>query len=122
MGEIIKKNFNDADETRQPTDNVKLDFVNLGSVKVAKMVAQPGWKWSEHIKPIVGTETCENSHIGVLISGSMIVADENGNEVKVNSGDAYYIGPSHDGWVLGNDPVIAYEFDQTTAESYGTKQ
>ena len=122
MGEIIKKNFNDADETRQPTDNVKLDIVNLGSVKVAKMVAQPGWKWSEHIKPIVGTETCENTHIGVLISGSRIVADENGNEVKVNSGDAYDIGPSHDGWVLGNDPVIAFEFDQTTAESYGTKQ
>ncbi len=121
MGEIIKKNFDSPDESREPTDNVKVALVDLGSVKIAKMTAQPGWKWSEHIKPIVGTEKCENSHTGVLISGSMMVVDENENKVEVNAGDAYYIGPLHDGWVIGNDPITAYEFDQTTAVNYGKK-
>ena len=121
MGEIIKKNFDSPDESREPTDNVKVALVDLGSVKIAKMTAQPGWKWSEHIKPIVGTEKCENSHTGVLISGSMMVVDENGKEVQVDAGDAYYIGPLHDGWVIGNDPIMAYEFDQTTAVNYGKK-
>jgi hypothetical protein len=122
MGNIVNKNFDNPDETRQPSANIKMDVVDLGSVKAARAVVQPGWKWSEHIKPVVGTEKCESTHVGVCISGSMMAVDENGNEVKISAGDAYYIGPSHDGWVVGDEPVVIYEFDSNTAQSYGIKQ
>lgn len=117
MAGIVKKSFGAADETRTP-DKTKSEIVALGSVKAARMTLEPGWKWSECIKPVAGTDRCEMHHFGTLVSGHMHVVHSDGTEVDIESGDAYVIEPGHDAWVVGDEPVVGYEFDTGAASTF----
>ena len=88
------------------------------------MTVQPGWKWSEHIKPLVGTDSCQVAHQGITISGSMCVKMDDGTEITFGPGDAFYIPPGHDGWVVGDEPMKCYEFAPLAKEAdvWNTKQ
>ena len=109
MATLNKKNFDNPDETMTP-EKMKVDNVDLGNgVKAARMTTQPGWKWSECIKPTVGGESCQAGHVGVVISGGMKCIHDDGSELEVGPGDAYYFAPGHDGWVLGEEPCVVYE-------------
>ena len=118
MASMSKKNFDSPDETLTP-EKVKVDNVDLGNgVSAARMEAQPGWKWSDCIKPIVGTDSCEKPHVGVCVSGKIKVIHDDGSELEIGPGDAYTISPGHDAWVLGDEPYVAYEFNSETASTY----
>ena len=117
MAGIESKRFDSPDETRSP-DKTDLSLVNLGSVSAGRLTAQPGWKWSECIKPVVGTESCEAHHVGFVQSGQMHVVHNDGTEADIKSGDVYVIEPGHDAWVVGNEPFVGLEFDTTTARDY----
>lgn len=78
---------------------------------VTKVVAQPGWKWSTHIKPLVGTELCTAAHFGVVIEGSVTVLQD-GVETVCKAGDVFYMPAGHDAWV-GDEGVVMYEFNQS---------
>jgi uncharacterized cupin superfamily protein len=67
---------------------------------------------------VVGTDSCQNRHVGVMVSGSLHVVLEDGTEADVNAGDAYVIDPGHDAWVIGDEPTVAYEFESKTAQTY----
>jgi hypothetical protein len=79
---------------------------------------EPGWRWSECIKPVVGTETCGARHVGAVISGRLHVTHTDGSEMEFEPGDAYVIEPGHDAWVVGDAPFQGYEFESKTAGSY----
>jgi hypothetical protein len=115
MPGIETKNFAEADETRTPT-KTRIDVVHVGGTEVGRFTFQPGWKWSECIRPVVGTDRCQNDHIGFLASGQLAVVHQDGTEVQINAGDAYRIAPGHDAWVVGDETVVAYEFK--SADSY----
>ena len=66
------------------------------------MTAEPGWRWSECIKPVVGTESCQAHHVGTVVGGSMHVVHEDGTEQDITEGDAYVIEPGHDAWVTSD--------------------
>jgi hypothetical protein len=117
MAGITTKSFNSPDETRSP-DKTKSEIVNLGNVNAARMTLQPGWRWSECIKPLVGTDRCQARHLGTVVSGSLTVKHDDGSEVTLKPGDAYLIEPGHDAWVEGSEPLVGYEFESTTAESF----
>jgi hypothetical protein len=117
MGSLTSKRFDAADETRTP-DKTKIEIVDLSGTKVARMTAQPGWRWSECIKPVVGGDSCQAHHLGVVVGGRLHVVHEDGSEVDVDPGAAYEIKPGHDAWVVGDEPFVAYEFDATAAETY----
>ena len=119
MAGIESKNFANADETRKP-DKTLVEFVDLPSVKAAKLTLQPGWSWSGCIQPAVGGDSCQQNHIGVCISGSMKVTHDDGTEVVIGPGDAYNIKPGHDGEVLGDDVCVMYEFDPKAAGTFAT--
>ena len=70
---------------------------------------EPGWKWSTCIKPTVGGDSCQAGHVGVVISGSMTCTHDDGSEITVGAGDAYYFAPGHDGGVNGDEPCVLYE-------------
>ena len=117
MAGIAKKNFDAPDERRAP-DKTVMQVVDLGSVKAARMTLQPGWRWSECIKPVAGTESCQNNHVGTVASGQLRVRHDDGTEVQLGPGDAYVIEPGHDAWVIGSEPLVGYEFDSKAAETY----
>lgn len=114
---IVKKSFESPDERRTP-DRTDMAVVDLGSVKAARMTLQPGWRWSECIKPVVGTESCQVHHEGMLVSGHMVVRHDDGTEIEIGPGDAYVIEPGHDAWVVGSEAVVGYEFDSKAAETF----
>ncbi|MEC8156586.1 MAG: hypothetical protein VX080_06300 [SAR324 cluster bacterium] len=48
----------------------------------------------------------------------MKVVNDDGSKAVVNAGDAYVFEPGHDGWVIGDEPVVGYEFEGSTAATY----
>ena len=112
MPNLFKKSFDDADEIKSP-DKTHASVVKLGNIAASKIVLQPGWKWSECVKPVVGGDSCQAGHVGVVVQGSMKCVHDDGTEVTVSPGDAYYFAPGHDGWVLGEEPFVGYEFVET---------
>ena len=110
MGSIEVKNFqNDADEVSTP-NNACVETVNVGGQRVMRLTVQPGWKWSKDIKPVVGTDSCQAKHLGVIVEGTITSRHNDGTEVTYSAGDAYSIEPGHDAWVEGDSAAVAYEF------------
>jgi hypothetical protein len=116
MGFTVKS-FDQPDEVRTP-DKTTVDVVDLGGVKAGRLTAQPGWRWSECIKPVVGGDSCQIHHVGMIVSGTMHVVHDDGSEGDAGPGSAYVIEPGHDAWVVGDEPVVAYEFDSSAADTY----
>jgi hypothetical protein len=71
------------------------------------------------VKPVAGTESCQARHLGVLQSGRMHVAHEDGTEQDVGPGEAYVIEPGHDAWAVGDEGIVAFEFEPKAAEEFG---
>jgi hypothetical protein len=117
MAALVAKSFEAPDEVRSP-EKTRLEVVDLGTVRVGRLRIEPGWRWSECIKPVVGGDSCQAHHVGVLTSGTMHVVHDDGQEADVSAGSAYVIEPGHDAWVVGDEAVVGYEFDSATAESY----
>ena len=115
MAGITQGSFDQPDETRTP-DKAKVAVIRLGPQVVARITFQPGWRWSESIRPIVGTDSCQVRHIGTITSGRLHAVHEDGSEVELGPGAAYVIEPGHDAWVVGDEPVVGYEFE--SAEVY----
>ena len=109
--------FDSPDETRSP-DKTRVEVLRLGEASAARLTFEPGWKWSDCIKPVVGTESCQVRHIGVVQSGQMHVIHDDGTEKDIAAGDAYVIEPGHDAWVVGDETFVGLEFESRAAEEY----
>jgi quercetin dioxygenase-like cupin family protein len=95
------------DETRTFLDDKgKVDIVTVGGVQLGRGVFEPGWRWSDHVKPIAGTDSCQSIHTGYVVQGRMIVRMDDGAEVEFGTGDAFYMPAGHDAWVVGDQPCI----------------
>lgn len=110
MANLMKKSFDNPDELVTP-DKTHAEVLEFGTVKVVRIEAQPGWSWSECIKPHVGGESCQAGHLGTCIQGQITVTHDDGTQMVVNAGDAYSIAPGHDAEVTSDVPLIAYEFN-----------
>jgi hypothetical protein len=75
-------------------------------------------KWSDCVKPVMGTDSCQVRHVGVAQAGRLHVAHEDGTEAEVGPGDAYVTEPGHDAWVLGDEHFVGFEFEARSAEEY----
>jgi hypothetical protein len=117
MPGVEARAFDAADEVRTPA-KTKVDVVRLTGTTAARLTLEPGWRWSECIKPVVGTESCQIRHIGVAHSGRIKISHEDGSEQEIAAGDAYVIEPGHDAWVVGDEPFVGFEFEPRSAEEY----
>lgn len=117
MAGVQRLDFDSPDETRTP-DKTRVDLVHAGGTAVARLVLEPGWTWSECIKPVAGTDSCQARHVGIVQSGSMRVTHEDGTEETLQAGDAYVIEPGHDAQVVGDGQFVGYEFAERAAEEY----
>ena len=117
MVDVILKRFDKPDEIRTFPKG-KFEIVHIAGTTIGRATYEPGWRWSECIKPVAGTESCQLHHVGTVASGQLRIRHNDGTEVEVGSGDAYVIEPGHDAWVIGSEPFVAYEFDSGAAETY----
>jgi mannose-6-phosphate isomerase-like protein (cupin superfamily) len=109
MEGVETRDFSAPDETRTP-DKTKVEIVNLAGGQIGRYTFQPGWRWSECIKPVAGTDSCQVDHIGVVLSGRLHVVHDDGTETDVRAGEVYRIAPGHDAWVVGDEPAVNVEF------------
>jgi len=91
--------------------NVRLEVGRAGEARVKRMVYPPGFRWSVDMKPIVGTALCMHAHAGFLVSGEIHIEYADGCVVEHKAPQIVAIEPGHDGWVVGNEPVVLIEFD-----------
>ena len=103
------KSLDSPDETRS-FDNGKMDIVSIDEVTAGRVILEPGWRWSEAIKPIAGTNSCEVQHTGYVVSGRMRVVMDDGSEQEIGPGDVYVIRPGHDAWVIGDETYVGVDF------------
>jgi hypothetical protein len=109
MAELQARSLDSPEEIRT-FDNGKAEIVKLPGSTVGRFTFQPGWKWSESIKKLVGTDSCQTHHVGYAISGHLHVSADDESEQDISAGDAYNIPPGHDGWVVGDEPYVSVEF------------
>ena len=109
MAKIVAKSFSKPDEVRTFAKG-KVEVVNLGEATIGRATFEPGWRWSTCVKPLAKTNSCEAAHFGYHVSGTMRIRMDDGTELECKAGDAVIVPPGHDAWVVGNEPVIAIDF------------
>ncbi len=118
---LEKKSLDKPDETRALLDKKgKLQLVGVGDYKIGRGIFEPGWKWSKHVKPIVKTDFCEAAHTGYVVQGRMRIKMKDGVQSLVGPGDAFFIPPGHDAWVVGDKRCVV--LDITGAADYAKPQ
>lgn len=117
MAGVEKLDFDSPDETRTP-EKTQVHVVRVGPTAVGRLTMEPGWEWSECVKPVAGTDSCQVRHVGVVQTGTLHVEHEDGTEVDLGPGDAYVIEPGHQASVLGDETFVALEFESRAAEEY----
>lgn len=109
MAGVTKRSLGDPDEV-VTFPRVVQGVVELGELTVGRFVAQPGWRWSVDVRPEVGGEWCRARHVGVVVSGRVRILSQDGTTVDLGPDDAYDVQPGHDGWVLGDEPLVQIEW------------
>ncbi len=109
----LGKPMANPDET-MTVPKATIALMKFGGQTVVRATFQPGWKWSECMKPMVQSEWCQGSHTGYAVSGRVHVLLQDSTEAEINAGDAYNIPPGHDAWVVGDEPAVHVEVTRDT--------
>jgi Cupin domain len=110
LSDLQAKRFESPDEVREFKANGRVELVNLDSGPVGRGTFEPGWRWSNDVKPLAGTDSCQVEHIGYVVAGRMKVVMDDGQEVEVGPGDAFHMPPGHDAWTVGDEPCVLIDF------------
>ncbi len=116
MSRVERKNIDRSPDDTRTFDKGKIQIATVGGETIGRFVLEPGWKWSTSVKPVVKTESCQQTHTGYLISGRMRVRMDDGAESEVGPGEVVLVPAGHDAWVVGNEPCIGIDF--TGAKTY----
>jgi hypothetical protein len=110
----------DTPDDRREFDGGRLDVVRLAGRALGRFTLEPGWRWSESVAPLVGTELCQASHFGYVVSGRMAVRMADGTEGVAGPGEAYRIAPGHDAWVVGDEPAVVLDVEGASGYAVGS--
>lgn len=110
MASLERKRFDNPDETRPFQDKGQVKIVNIGDGVVGLATFESGWRWSDHVKPIAGTDSCQAPHFGYVLSGRQIILMDDGTQLELGPGDVVSIPPGHDGWTIGDEPCVVLDF------------
>jgi hypothetical protein len=114
MNKLVKKRFDVPDETRVIPKG-KVEVVKLNDFQAIRNTFEPGWRWSESVKPIAKTESCQVYHVIYVISGRLATRMDDGSTAELGPGEVGVIPPGHDGWVVGDVPCVNLDFGGSTA-------
>ena len=107
--QLRRKRFDRPDEVRT-AERARIELVELGDAAIGHTIFEPGWHWTEHVQPIVGTATCEVHHLGYVISGHLHVDMDEGGSVDLTAGDVFEVPPGHIAYVVGDEPWTSIDF------------
>lgn len=125
MAEVLEKceakSFEKPDEVRE-FPHGRMELVKIGGAVVGRAKLEPGWRWSEDVRPIIKTDSCEAAHFMYFVSGVVRARMNDGTEFECRAGDVCLVPPGHDAWVVGNEPAEIVDFQGMSmyAESEGS--
>jgi len=100
---------------------VKIDSMAAANGQVKRVVYPPGFRWSTHMKPLIGTELCMHGHVGFLTAGRVHGQYADGCVFEFAAPQVVVVEPGHDAWVVGREPAVLIQFDAAaeTAQRFG---
>lgn len=101
--------FAKPDEVREFPKG-RAEILMIGGGEVGRLVFQPGWRWSNDIKPLAKTHSCEAPHFQYHVSGRLGIRMDDGTEMIAGPGDITSLPSGHDAWVVGNEPVVVVDW------------
>ncbi|KQV12076.1 MULTISPECIES: cupin domain-containing protein [unclassified Kitasatospora] len=111
MSGMLRKSLETPEEVRPfEAGKGQLALVDMDGVALGRATFEPGWRWSEHVKPIAGTDSCQSAHTGYCLSGRITVRMDDGEEQEFAPGDAMVIAPGHDAWVVGDEACVVLDW------------
>lgn len=108
VAQFAVKSHSTPDEMRSP-EKTRVEIVRLEGFTLGRLSFEPGWRWSECIRPVAHTDSCQLSHVGYAVAGRITVRLQDGTQKTIAAGDAYTIPPGHDAWVEGDEPFVGIE-------------
>ena len=109
MAGLASRSFSASDDVRT-FDKGRMEVLTLDGATVGRATFSPGWKWSDCVKPVAGTDSCQVAHLGYVVSGRMHVVMDDGTEGEADPGDFVRIAPGHDAWIVGDEPCVFVDF------------
>ena len=116
MAGIEIKSFDTPDETRPFEARGRVELVSVAGREVGRGIFEPGWRWSEHVKPIAQTQSCEFPHLGYVLSGRMRIVMDDGSEGEIGPGHVFSIAPGHDAEVVGDEACVMIDVGDEDAD------
>jgi hypothetical protein len=106
---VEHRSYAEPDEVRE-FPRGRAEILKVGGAEIGRLTLQPGWRWSEDVKPIAGTELCEAPHMQYQVSGRLHVLTADGTEFEAGPGDVVSLPQGHDAWVVGDEPVVVVDW------------
>ena len=103
------KSFARPEEVRN-FPNGRAEILKAGDSEVGRLVFQPGWRWSNDVKPLARTASCEAPHFQYHVSGVLRILMDDGTEFDCRAGDVSLLPSGHDAWVVGTEPAVVVDF------------
>ncbi|HEV3310819.1 MAG TPA: cupin domain-containing protein [Chloroflexota bacterium] len=111
MVRLQAKKFSAPDEVREfKGSKGRIELVEMDGNTIGLGRFEPGWRWSEHVKPLIDTDSCQVEHIGYVLEGRMNVVMDNGEQLEVSPGDVFHMPPGHEAWIVGDEPCVLLDF------------
>ena len=109
MADAVSKSFDEPDDVVE-FPNIRTEIVELGDLTVGRLVSEPGWRWSNDVRPTVGGEWCQARHVGFVISGTLGIDFMDGTRMEYGPGEVFDVPPGHDGFTVGDEPCVQVEW------------
>jgi hypothetical protein len=116
MAGIQIRSFDAPEETRPFEAHGRVELVTVNGHEIGRGIFEPGWRWSQDVKPIAQTDSCEFAHLGYILSGRMRIVMDDGSEGVIGPGDVFSIAPGHDAEVVGDEPCVMLDVGEEDAD------
>ena len=109
MATAEQKTFTVPDETRT-FERGRVEIVRVADSDIGRLTLEPGWRWSNHVKPIAGTDLCEAPHFQYHVAGTLRIEMADGSRFDAVPGQVTALPSGHDAWVVGDEPVVVVDW------------
>jgi len=99
------RSFEKSDELRE-FPHGHAEVLQIGGAEIGRLVFEPGWRWSNDVRPLTGTDSCTAPHFQYHLAIRM----DDGTEFVAGPGDVTSLPSGHDAWVVGDETVVVVDW------------